>query len=144
MRSHCRLQNKKQRQRELSQQEAKQECLMLFFVIVLGSKVLAPNLRRNWTYGHVRPLLELGRLHGNGDADKENAEHRKGGVATPVLGPAVRPTRHAPYFGSEIAASFSSSSSHFLLRLDPVITVHYFFLSGDDIRRRIGNDEEGI
>lgn len=49
--------------------------------------------------------LELGGLHGDGDADEEDAEHGDGGVAAPVHGPAVGPARHAPYLLPEVAAS---------------------------------------
>ncbi|RRT82686.1 hypothetical protein B296_00019492 [Ensete ventricosum] len=41
--------------------------------------------------------LELRGLHGDGDADEEDAEHGDGGVALPVLGPAIGPARHAPH-----------------------------------------------
>lgn len=46
--------------------------------------------------------LELGGLHGDGDANEEDAEHGDGGVPFPVLGAAVGPARHAPHLGPEV------------------------------------------
>ncbi|KAM1019288.1 hypothetical protein ACFX2I_040684 [Malus domestica] len=48
--------------------------------------------------------LELGRFHGDRNADKEDAGHGNGGVALPVLGPTVWPTTHAPHLGPEVTA----------------------------------------
>lgn len=50
------------------------------------------------------PLLELGGFDGDGDTDEEDAGHGDGGVAFPVLRPAVRPAGHTPYLVSEISA----------------------------------------
>lgn len=49
--------------------------------------------------------LELDRNHGDRDTEDEDAGHGNGSVALPVLGPAVRPTRHAPDFGPKVTSS---------------------------------------
>lgn len=54
--------------------------------------------------GDTHVYLELGGLHGDGDADEEDAEHGDGGVTAPVDGAAVGPARHAPYLLAEVAA----------------------------------------
>lgn len=54
--------------------------------------------------GDTHVYLELGRLHGDGDADEEDAEHGDGGVAAPVNGAAVGPARHAPHLLAEVPA----------------------------------------
>lgn len=53
--------------------------------------------------GESRVYLELGRLHGDWDADEEDAEHGDGGVAAPMDGAAVWPARHAPHLLAEVA-----------------------------------------
>ena len=73
------------------------------FVLLLA-KVFAPKLRRDWPDWVMWALLELGGLHGDGDADEEDAEHGDGGVAAPVYGPAVGPARHAPHLLPEVAS----------------------------------------
>lgn len=85
--------------------------------IIFVSKVLAPQLWRNWTNGLMRPLLELGGFHGDRDTNEENAEHSNRSIATPVLGPAIWATRHAPHLRPEILCSMPSmfSSSHLFL-----------------------------
>lgn len=66
-------------------------------------------------------LLELGRLHGDGDADEEDAGHGDSGVAAPVLGPAVWATGHAPDLGTKVSMglpmsmSVICSTSHWIL-----------------------------
>jgi len=54
--------------------------------------------------GDTHVYLELGGLHGDGDADEEDAEHGDGGVTAPVDGAAVGTARHAPYLLAEVAA----------------------------------------
>lgn len=73
--------------------------------ILFLAKVFAPKLRWDWPDWMMWALLELGGLHGDGDADEEDAEHGDGGVPAPVHGPAVGPARHAPYLLPEVAAS---------------------------------------
>lgn len=62
--------------------------------------------------------LELGGLHGDGDADEEDAGHGDSGVAAPVLGPAVWATGHAPDLGTKVSMglpmSVISSTSHWI------------------------------
>lgn len=48
--------------------------------------------------------LELGRLHGDRNADEEDSEHGERRVALPVLGPTVGPTAHAPHLGPEVSS----------------------------------------
>lgn len=53
--------------------------------------------------GNKKKDLELGRFHGDRNADKEDAGHGDGGVALPVLGPTVRTPTHAPHLGPEVS-----------------------------------------
>ena len=75
--------------------------------------------------------LELSRFHGDGDADKEDAEHSKGCVPTPMLGPTVRPTRHAPYLRSKTASVSVSMlcSSHRILfwHWCQILRIEYYY-----------------
>ena len=65
-----------------------------------------------------RTDLKLGGFHGDGDTNKEEAEHCNGSIALPVLGPTVRATAHTPNLVPEIAMNLSmamiSSSAHCL------------------------------
>lgn len=88
-------------------------------LVIFLPKVLAPKLRRNWSDRLVRSLLELGRLHGDGNTDKEDAKEGDGGVSTPVFRATVGPTSHAPNFGPPISsidmAVLTTTTSHFFL-----------------------------
>uniref|UniRef100_A0A2P2K8Q7 Uncharacterized protein n=1 Tax=Rhizophora mucronata TaxID=61149 RepID=A0A2P2K8Q7_RHIMU len=80
------------------------------------------------------PLLKLGGLDSNGDADEENAGHGDGGVAAPVLGPAVRASAHAPHLLPEVpvdpicSVPMFRSSSHVQL----ICGTPFSFLNLDD------------
>uniref|UniRef100_A0A7C8YV58 Uncharacterized protein n=1 Tax=Opuntia streptacantha TaxID=393608 RepID=A0A7C8YV58_OPUST len=86
-------------------------------LVIFLSKVFAPQLRRNWSDRLVRSLLELGRLHGDGNTDEEDAEEGDSGVSTPVLRATVRPTSHAPNLGPPISSIHVTvlTTSHFSL-----------------------------
>lgn len=65
----------------------------------------AAGLEPGWDGGATHAYLELRGLHGDGDADEEDAEHGDGRVAAPVDGAAVGPARHAPHLLAEVAAA---------------------------------------
>lgn len=48
--------------------------------------------------------LELGRFHGDWNANEKDADHGNGSVALPVFGPAIWTSRHAPHLRPEISA----------------------------------------
>lgn len=62
-----------------------------------------------WEEGVAHAYLELRGFHGDGDADKEDAEHGDSGVAAPVDGAAVGPARHAPDLLAKIAAPVTAA-----------------------------------
>lgn len=80
---------------------------------------------RRWRRKKRRENLELGGLHRDRDANKEDAKHGDGGVPPPVLRPAVGPARHAPHLRPEVTcdampvAVLPSSAAHFTWSENP-------------------------
>lgn len=57
--------------------------------------------------------LEFDGNHGDGNASKNDTDHSNSSVAFPVNRPAIRPTRHTPYFGSEVTCCISTHPGPF-------------------------------
>ncbi len=69
--------------------------------------------------------LELGGLHGDGDADEEDANHGDCGVAAPVLGPAVWAARHAPDLGPKVTMARIPMSMSVICSTSHGITISF-------------------